>query len=64
MTIYEYKTIPLIEHPGLIPPQTIAKDLSDQAEDGWRFVAVVEKHHYPPLAILERELPGNKELQL
>lgn len=58
MTTYEYMTVELKHMPGLKPPITIDATLNDCAAEGWRLVQVLEKHHYPPLGILERPLPS------
>ncbi len=47
-------TLELKHHPGLTPPITIEAALNELAAGGWRLIQVLEKHHYPPLGILER----------
>lgn len=54
---YEYMTLSLKHMPGLVPPLLIEDALNELAADGWRLIQILEKHHYPPLGILERELP-------
>lgn len=59
----EYKTIELRHLPGLVPEILMEDQLNEQAVDGWRLVTVLEKQ-WPPRAILERELPGDKSMIL
>jgi hypothetical protein len=47
-------TVELKHMPGLTPPITIDATLNELADDGWRLIQILEKHHYPPLGILER----------
>lgn len=57
MSTYEYTTVPLNHQPGYTDGPTIGATLNELADEGWRLVAVLEKHHYPPLGILERAVP-------
>jgi hypothetical protein len=54
VSTYEYMTVPLNHQPGLIGGPTIGATLNALADEGWRLIQVLEKHHYPPLGILER----------
>lgn len=58
MPTFEYMTVPLVERQGQEPTATVAATLNELAAEGWRLVQVLEKHHYPPLGILERPLPS------
>lgn len=53
---WEYRTIPLIEHPGLVPPRTITEDLNMEGQLGWELVGTLEQNRGYPLAILKRPL--------
>lgn len=59
MSTYEYMTLELRHHPGLVPPVLMEDQLNEQAADGWRLVTVLEKQ-WPPRAILERKLPAGQ----
>lgn len=58
MSTYEYMTVSLNHQPAYEGGPTIGATLNELADEGWRLIQVLEKHHYPPLGILERQLPG------
>lgn len=58
MSTCEYMTVELKHMPSLEGGPTIDATLNELAAEGWRLIQVLEKHHYPPLGILERPLPG------
>ena len=55
MSTYEYRTIELRDHPGLVPPILMQDQLNEAAAEGWRLVAVTDKR-WPPVAFMEREV--------